>query len=143
MSERVAPADGAIQPALKQGYARVLLVDDDEIVRQVTAELMEASGFAVLSVASAAAALAVVGGDAAVDVLVSDLSMPEMDGVSLIKEVQRRRPGLPAILLTGLATNAAEIAAGGTGGGFSLLRKPVQGHQLVDLVSVLLDAASA
>ena len=47
------------QPALKQGYARVLLVDDDEIVRQVTAELMEASGFAVLSVASAAAALAV------------------------------------------------------------------------------------
>jgi CheY-like chemotaxis protein len=77
-----------------------------------------------------------------VDLLVTDFSMPGMDGLSLVREVQRRRPGLPAILLTGFATNAAELAVGGAvTGSFSLLRKPVSPMVLAERISVLLVGA--
>jgi CheY-like chemotaxis protein len=122
---------------------RLLLVDDDDIVRDVTAEVMEATGFIVLRAASAAAAISLLDANADVDILVSDLSMPDMDGVQLIHEAQRRRPGLPAILLTGFATLAAELAVDGSAGGeFSLLRKPIQGKHLAERATALLEAAS-
>jgi PAS domain S-box-containing protein len=136
--------ESAAMVAVRQKGARLLLVDDDAIVREVTAELMEASGFVVLLAESAAVALAVLDRNEGVDVLVTDLSMPDMDGVSLIREAQRRRAGLPAILLTGFATNATELAVGGAiSGTFSLLRKPIQGQHLAERVAVLLEAASA
>ena len=129
-------------PSAKPGH-HLLLVDDDRSVREVMAEQMQAAGFAVTAVASAAAALALLDDGHRVDALVSDLSMPEMDGMALIEEAQRRRPALPAILLTGFATNAAEIAVGGAlSGTFSLLHKPVSGKQLQERLSVLLGQAA-
>lgn len=78
-----------------------------------------------------------------VDLLVSDLSIPGMDGLALIREGQRRRPGLPAILLTGFATDAAPLAMGGAlSGTFSLLRKPTDARALSDCVAMLLQASS-
>jgi CheY-like chemotaxis protein len=72
------------------------------------------------------------------DLIVCDLSMPAMDGITLIREAHRRRPKLPAILLTGFATNAAEIAVGGAVSGlFTLLRKPITEQHLVERVAVL------
>jgi CheY-like chemotaxis protein len=79
-----------------------------------------------------------------VDVLVSDLSMPAMDGLTVIREAQRRRPALPGILLTGFATNAAELALGGaTGGSFSPLRKPITAELLAERIAVLLEGSEA
>jgi len=68
----------------------------------------------VLSAGSGEDALAALAAGGAVNLLVSDLSMPGMDGLALIREAQRRQPGLPAILLTGFATDAEEQAMGGT-----------------------------
>jgi CheY-like chemotaxis protein len=45
--------------------------------------------------------------------MIVDLSMPVMSGLSLIREAQNRNPKLPAILLTGFATNMAEVALSG------------------------------
>jgi CheY-like chemotaxis protein len=79
-----------------------------------------------------------------VDLLVSDLAMPGMDGLTLIRAAQSRRPALPAILLTGYAGAAASLAIGDTlRGTFSLLRKPISGSQLVDQVATLLEAATS
>ena len=65
----------------------------------------------------------------ACDVLVSDLAMDGIDGVTLIREARLRRPGLPAILVTGYAGDAAALAVGQrVDGGFTLLRKPVTGR---------------
>jgi PAS domain S-box-containing protein len=124
--------------------ARLLVVDDDEIVRALVTEQMEAAGYVVLSAACGASALALLDSGAAVDLMVSDLSMPGMDGMALIKEAQRRNPRLPAILLTGfVTTGVAEIAIGGAiSGTFSLLRKPVDGKHLAERVGVLLAAAN-
>lgn len=133
-----------VAPALPGRRASVLLVDDEPAVRELTAEGLERMGFAIAAAASGPAALARLDAGEEVDVLVTDLSMPDMDGLAVIREAQRRRPGLPAILLTGFATNAAELAIGGAlSGTFSLLRKPVTPETLAERVSVLLDAADA
>ena len=80
----------------------MLLVDDEPLVRQPLAEQLRDAGFAVTEAATAGAALAAL--DGTHDVLVTDLTMPGgMDGRALIRAAQARRPGLPAVLLTGYA----------------------------------------
>ncbi len=124
--------------------ARLLVADDDEIVREIVTEQLEAAGYAVLAARGGPEALAMLDARESVDLVVSDLSMPGMDGMALVREAQRRRPRLPAILLTGFATNAAEIAVGGAvGGTFTLLRKPVEGKVLAERVAVLLEGMAA
>ena len=123
--------------------ARLIVVDDEPLVREIITEQLEAVGFSVLALPGGADALAALDAGEAADLMVSDLSMPEMDGIALIREAQRRRPKLPAILLTGFATNAAEIAiSGAINGTFSLLRKPVTEQQLIERVAVLLEGAT-
>ena len=137
------PEAEAARP-FRGGRGRILLVDDDAAVRRVTAEQLEEAGYAVLPADAGPAALALLDAGEAVDLLVSDLSMPGMDGVAVIREAQRRRKGLPAILLTGFATNAAELAVGGAlSGTFSLLRKPIEAHALAERAAMLLEGAAA
>ncbi|TDH64312.1 response regulator [Dankookia rubra] len=119
--------------------ARVLLVDDEPVVREVLATQLADAGYAVTEAEDGAAALALLAGGMACDVLVSDLAMEGIDGVTLIREVRRARPGLPAILVTGYAGDAAALAVGQrVDGTFTLLRKPVTGALLVDQVAALL-----
>ena len=136
-------ADAASFPAGKARTpsVRVLVVDDEDLVREMLAETLEDSGFQVLTAGGGTAALALLAAGEAVDILISDLSMPGMDGIAVIRAAQERRPGLPAVLLTGYAGDSAAIAIGGAvSGAFSLLRKPVRAHDLVDRVQALLAA---
>lgn len=116
---------------------RVLLVDDDPLVRGVLSEELADHGFAVVALGDGPAALAWLDGQVP-DLLVSDFSMPGMDGLALIRAARSRRPGLPAILLTGYATDGARAAGDASDGTFSLLRKPVSGLQLADRVAAML-----
>jgi signal transduction histidine kinase/CheY-like chemotaxis protein len=120
--------------------ARLLMVDDDQFVREITAQGMETEGYAVLSAADGPAALAMLDAGEPVNLIICDLSMPGMDGLAVIREAQRRRQGLRAILLTGFVSNAAEIAVSGAlSGSFSLLRKPATVSQLAERVAMLLE----
>lgn len=127
---------GMAEPA-DPSVRRVLLVDDDPLVRGVLSEQLVDHGFAVVELADGPAALAWLEGQVP-DLLVSDLSMPGMDGLALIRAARSRRPGLPAILLTGYATEGARAAGDAADGTFSLLRKPVSGPQLADRVASVL-----
>ena len=130
-------------PSGRRDRARLLLVDDDAAVREVTAEQLESHGYVVRTASSGAAALGLLEEGWEAELVVSDLSMPGMDWLALIREVQRRWPGMPAILLTGFVSNAAAIAIGGAlSGGFSLLNKPVDGQRLAERVAVLLEGAT-
>jgi PAS domain S-box-containing protein len=120
--------------------SRVMLVDDEPLVREVLAAQLADSGFDVVQADHGEAALALLDEGESVDLLVSDLSMPGMNGVALIHAAQLRRPRLPAILLTGYAGDASGLAVSGAlNGSFSLLRKPVSGAQLTDRVATLLE----
>ncbi len=122
--------------------ARLLVVDDEPLVREVITQQLEAAGHAVVSAEDSRQALRLLDDGEPVDLIVSDLSMPGMDGIAFLREANRRRPNLPAILLTGFATNAAEIAIGDAASGLlSLLRKPATEHELTQRVAMLLEAA--
>jgi signal transduction histidine kinase/ActR/RegA family two-component response regulator len=117
--------------------ARLLLVDDEALLREVLAEQLADAGYEIAVAATGDEALGLLKGGAAVDVLVTDLCMPGMDGIALIREARRNRPGLPAILLTGYAGDA--VSAGGEiAAPFALMQKPVRLDQLTSRLQSLL-----
>jgi two-component system response regulator GlrR len=75
---------------------RVLIVEDDEVFRAPLRAALAAEGYSVVAVDSAEAAEAVLGREA-VDVVLSDLCLPDMDGAALAT----RHPGIPFVLITG------------------------------------------
>jgi PAS domain S-box-containing protein len=123
-----------------QSHIRILLVDDEELIRKVLAQQLEDAGFDVLAAASGDEALALTETEK-VDAVVTDLSMSGLDGLAVIRGLQARFPGLPAVLLTGYAGDETSLAlSGAMSGTFSLLRKPVTEVQLLDRLHALLAA---
>lgn len=114
----------------------VLLVDDDEAVRETFAELLDDVGFRPLLAADAAEALVILRQPGAIDVLVTDLTMPGDDGIALIRKARALRSNLPAILLTGYAEQVTSVATI-AGGNFHVLRKPVEGDRLIQQLELL------
>ena len=78
----------------------VILVDDDKDLRRATAQTLELAGFDVKAFSRAREALAALPADFP-GVVVSDIRMPEMDGLQLFAEITARDPDLPVILITG------------------------------------------
>jgi PAS domain S-box-containing protein len=81
----------------------VLLVDDDAAVRGVTAAQLQDLGCRVIEAADADEALARLRSDPAIDVLLTDVAMPDRDGAKLAAEARAFRPGLPILFMTGHA----------------------------------------
>ncbi len=127
-------------PILPQAY--VLLVDDETELRELIAEELVERGFVVLHAGSAHDALDMLAAGETVDLLVTDLSMPGLDGVGLIEAAQQHRGNLPAILLTGHAHDNARLAALGSDDcSYTLLTKPIKASELVAHVVRLLGIA--
>jgi len=82
---------------------RVLIVDDDETVRDSLNDFLEFHGFAVAAVASAHRALEVLAKDE-FDLVISDLVMPQMDGISLTKAIRESGKDVPVLVMTGFAS---------------------------------------
>jgi DNA-binding response OmpR family regulator len=128
---------GAYPPERSDGTAdrRVLVVDDDDSIRETLAEYLDLEGYEVLTAIDATSALALLASDHP-SLLITDLSMPDSDGISLIETARKQNPSLPAILLTGFA----EEGSGGAGSGsYHVLRKPVQMAQLLRVMTLLLN----
>ncbi|MBS0639612.1 MAG: response regulator [Proteobacteria bacterium] len=128
-------------PAVVGGRRRVLLVDDEDIVREVLALQLEDAGYEVIAAASADDALSVLGQGFQPDALVTDLRMPGMNGIELIQVLRKRGMRLPAILITGNDADNPVIQAEGMGQDFSLLHKPVPAAALADKIATLTGAA--
>ncbi|MGZ6038698.1 MAG: response regulator, partial [Phenylobacterium sp.] len=103
----------ADEPAPKN--LKVLLVDDDSAVREVTAGLLQDLGYRVVEAGSGGAALDMLDRQAEIDLLLLDFAMPGMNGAEVAREVHARRPGLPILFVTGYADTEALAAAGDDG----------------------------
>jgi len=99
---------------------RVLLVDDDSAVREVTAGILQDLGYRVVEAGSGGAALEVLERQSEIDLLLVDFAMPGMNGAEVAREVRARRPGLPILFVTGYADTEALDSTGDEG----ILRKP-------------------
>jgi signal transduction histidine kinase/CheY-like chemotaxis protein len=127
--------------ALSRGRAsaRVLLVDDDALVFEAMHGALVDAGFDVVAVSAAQAALALLETTQPFDVLVTDMSMPRMDGLRLIRALHAQRPNLPSILMTGFPDSAATATmAVATGGRMAVMRKPVSTEALTDRIIAML-----
>jgi EAL domain-containing protein (putative c-di-GMP-specific phosphodiesterase class I) len=112
---------------------RVLLVDDEDSVRRASARVLGAEGFEVVQAEDGRAALAhLERGD--FDVVVSDVMMPHMSGLELLRAIRQRDLELPVILLTGMPNVAAALEAK-RHGALHYLTKPVDNARLVLAVS--------
>lgn len=112
--------------------ARILVVDDDPGLLRLLTIRLRSQKYEVEPAENAAKALAAVARFRP-DLVVTDLRMPEMDGISLLRELQRRWPGLNIILLTAHGTIPDAVKAT-QAGAFAFLTKPVEKEQLLEEV---------
>jgi len=80
----------------------ILLADDEEMLSELLAELLESNGYNVIKVSSGREALKVLTEEIKVDLLIIDYNMPEMNGIETIKEIQKLNFNFPVILSSGL-----------------------------------------
>jgi len=92
--------------------ARILLVDDEPLVRLATAEMLREMGHQVTEAESGSAALAKLQSDDEFDLLITDYLMPAMRGSELAEEARKLSPKIPVLLLTGYAHLAKGEAVG-------------------------------
>jgi excisionase family DNA binding protein len=115
-------AAAATVPASRHGRARVLVVDDEASIRDLLSKTLALAEYDVDTAADASTALGRVRA-AEYDLLIADLRMPGMDGLTLIRQVKRIRAELPVIIITGFSTESSAIEAVNLGvAGY--LRKP-------------------
>lgn len=81
----------------------LLVVEDDASVRAAVVRALRAVGYTVTEAPHAAEALDVIGRDPSIELMITDMMMPGMPGITLLNEVRLLRPGLPAIVLSGYA----------------------------------------
>jgi PAS domain S-box-containing protein len=114
-----------------KAVGKALLVDDEELVRMSTADMLSDLGYEVVEAASAEEALALVADGLAPDILVSDHLMPGMSGEDLARELRARRPGLPVLIVSGYAE------ADGLDPSLPRLTKPFRISELAELLAAV------
>lgn len=126
--------------ASRAGSYRVLLVDDEPSVRRFASRVLSEEGFVVEEAADGAEALdRVRDGGPPVDVVVSDVVMPRLNGVELALALNALHPTLPVILISGYATGQLEGMGIATPCG--ILGKPFSGERLIEEVRRCLEGA--
>ena len=126
-----------VLPTADQGEL-VLVVDDEELVRQFSVTAFAELGYRVLEASSAQAALAIIINRPDIDLLFTDIVMPEMNGRKLADLVKDRRPNLPIIYTTGYTRNAV-VHNGVLDAGVELIVKPFTIDELALRVREVLD----
>jgi CheY-like chemotaxis protein len=122
---------------------RVLIAEDEALIALSLADLLEDEGYAVTIAGDGTAALAQARqmGNT-LDLLVTDLNMPQMSGEDLIHTLRAERPGLPVVVITGSAPfgGLEELRRQGGGHGpFALLHKPLDYPALLDILRCAVD----
>jgi DNA-binding NtrC family response regulator len=117
----------------------VLVVDDDAMVRDLETQILRLQGYTVLEAESAAQALRMAGETATIHLLITDLVMPEIDGLDLTRRFRAVHPKTPVLMVSGSLPllrikNEQDLER------FDFLAKPFQFEELLHKVRTLLDA---
>lgn len=125
-----------LAPEVRVPKSRLLIVDDDQGMRENLAELFESLGYEVRTAANTPAALAILD-EQDVDLLLTDYRMPGPTGVELIEAARKRRPGLRAVLMTAFGDSFTEIESVRRGA-VGYLNKPFEADEVVAFVERIL-----
>jgi PAS domain S-box-containing protein len=126
------------EQATALGKRRVLIVDDEPAVRNMAVGVIEAMGYEVVAAAAGDAALALFDADPhGFDLVLTDLTMPGLDGHELFAELTDRDPRLPVILSSGYSHQ--RIAAYPDGRPATFLQKPYRARSLMETINAELE----
>jgi DNA-binding NtrC family response regulator len=123
----------------RAGSETILLVEDDDDVRAVAADALEAEGYRVVTTATADEAWHAATAAGSIDLLLTDIVMPGMTGLDLARLLQTRFTGLRVLLASGYPGEALP-ATGVDQNGFQFLQKPYTATGLATKIRETLDA---
>ena len=130
---------GALSEAPKGLAEVVLLAEDEDGVRKLTGRVLERAGYRVVATSNGREALAVIqAGEPHIDLLVSDVLMPEMGGGTLVQRAHALRPDLKVLFVSGHTEDV--VAQEGIANGTPFLPKPYSPTELMRKVRQVLDA---
>jgi CheY-like chemotaxis protein len=115
----------------------VLVVDDEEAVREVAVALLERGGFRASGASGGREAIERLRSGEAVDAVLLDLEMPDLSGAETLRALRIERPGLPVVIASGY-TRADAAERVGTAQAFAFVAKPFRAERLVAAVESLL-----
>ncbi|MGE4242819.1 response regulator [Ramlibacter sp.] len=115
----------------------VLVVEDEPVVRTLVVDVLESLGFRVIEAVDGPSALRILQSEQRIDLLVSDVGLPGMNGRQVYDAAASRRPGLKVLFMTGYAENAA-LSKGFLDPGMELITKPFAMEQLASRIRAML-----
>lgn len=123
--------------------ARIIVIDDEPGMRRTTRRALQRAGHAVAVFANGAAAVAHLEQEPA-DLLITDIFMPEMEGLETIGKVRALNPKMPIIAMSGVSFEGGDyLRIAEKFGAVASLRKPFRLEELVDVVERLLAEAQS
>jgi two-component system cell cycle sensor histidine kinase/response regulator CckA len=137
--ERVVPAAApAPAPTAPPSTRTVLVVDDEDSVRRLVSAVLRRHGFSIIEAANGREALTALAERYDVDLVISDVLMPELGGRELAKQLQRDRPEMPVLFISGYTNQELANEGGSLDADAMFLAKPFSSQQLMGAVSTLL-----
>jgi len=113
----------------------ILIVDDEELVRRTTCRILSRSGHQLLEASSSEEALALLAGQSfPVDLLLTDLTLPGIDGMELVRRLRSDQPALPVLFMSGYPDEGRLDQLDGV----EFIRKPFTPNELKTKISTML-----
>jgi putative nucleotidyltransferase with HDIG domain len=117
---------------------RILVVDDEEAIREIVASMLSTAGYACKQASSGMEALAVLNSGEEFELLLSDLMMPDLDGIGLLELTKEKYPDMPVVMVTAVHDISVALKAI-RDGAYDYLLKPFEREQLLATVSRALE----
>jgi putative nucleotidyltransferase with HDIG domain len=112
---------------------RILVVDDEEAIREIVSSMLQHAGYATSQASSGARALEILNTGQSFELILSDLMMAEMDGIALLENVKKAFPDIPMIMVTAVHDISVALAAI-RNGAYDYLLKPFEREQMLAIV---------
>jgi putative nucleotidyltransferase with HDIG domain len=132
---------GAVQSPIESWELmpdRILVVDDEEAIREIVSSMLTFAGYSCLQAASGMEALAVLNSGEEFELMLSDLMMAELDGIGLLERTKERFPDMPVVMVTAVHDISVALAAL-RNGAYDYLLKPFERDQLLATVGRALE----
>ena len=117
---------------------RILVVDDEEPIRDIVASMLGTAGYACKQASSGMEALAVLTSGEEFELMLSDLMMADLDGIGLLERTKEKYPDMPVVMVTAVHDISVALAAI-RNGAYDYLLKPFEREQLLNTVSRALE----
>jgi len=117
---------------------RILVVDDEEPIREIVASMLSMAGYTCKQARSGMEALAILTSGEEFELMLSDLMMAELDGIGLLERTKEKYPDMPVVMVTAVHDISVALAAI-RNGAYDYLLKPFEREQLLNTVSRALE----